>query len=152
MKEEKGVLKKKGSALKIGLVYFLSTMAVITGAGAIYGNISLADYANNDQINAIAKELDCDLGYVSKVNKKYARMQHNGKDPVYVCFDSRLSELEKQCATKALDYMFGIVGEINSNYRYQIVNKSEYNKKLFQWCFLHKKQQENLEDWQSEIT
>ena len=131
MKKEKGILKKKGQGFKIGFVATLSSIVILTGGAAVYGNVSLADYSNNKQINSIAQELDCDTSYLTEVHDKYVRMEHNGKEPIYVCFDGQLSEVEKASAINSLDYVFGIVGKINDKYRYKVIDKSKYDKSAF---------------------
>ena len=123
----KGTLKEKGRLLALGATTFFTTLAFIAGANAIYGNVKLSDYSNDEQVGLVATELDCDINYATKTTKKFTKMEHNGKDPIYVCFDDSLQSHEKEIAKKSLDYMFGIVGKINSNYRYEIVDKTKYN-------------------------
>lgn len=126
---EKGTLKNILKNFKIGFITFAATLTIVTGASAIYGNVSLADYSNNKEINYIARELDCDTGYIFTHNKKYIRMQHNNKEPIYVSFSSKMSQEEVQCATNSLNYLFGIVGKINDNYRFEIVDKDKFDDK-----------------------
>lgn len=128
---KKGFLKNSSKTFKMAICTFATTLVAMVGVGAAVGNIALASYPNNSQIVTIAKELDCDTVYINSKFNKFAKMEHNGKDPIYVCFDEDLNELEKDSAIKALDYLFGIVGKINSNYRYEIVDKSTFNLTLF---------------------
>lgn len=130
MKKDKGILKKKGSPLKIGIITFISTLVVVNGSAAIIGNVTLKDYSNNAQIVEIAKELDCDTNYISEHSNKFLRLQHNGDEPIYVHIDEQLNETQRQCAINSLDYLFGLVGEINPNYRYKLLSKGEFNKKI----------------------
>lgn len=122
-----GILKVK-KAFIVGLSAALVIVTLITGGAAVYANIDLADYSNNNQISEIAQALDCDTSYVTQKNKKYVRMEHNGDEPIYVCFDKELNDKEKESAIKALDFMFGIVGQINPKYRYEIVDLAKYKR------------------------
>lgn len=122
-----GILKIK-KAFAIGIAAALLIASLITGGAAIYANVDLAGYSNNAQVEEIAQAIDCDTSYITQKNNKYARMEHNGSKPIYVCFDEALTEEEKASATRSLDYLFGIVGEINPFYRYEIVNKATFDK------------------------
>lgn len=127
MEDEKGIVKKEGW-FKKAVVPYLATFVVMGASSALIGNISLAQYPNNAQVVSIAKELDCDTAYMSKFFYKFSRLQNNGKNPIYVCFSDEISEKEREIATRSFDYMFGIVGKINPKYRYEIVDKGEFNK------------------------
>lgn len=129
--DKKGILKSVGKTFKIAGITFLSTITFMYGTSAIVGNITLADYPKNSQIQYIADELDCDTEYINERDDKYIKMQHNNDKPIYVCFDSALNEQEIASATHSLDYVFGIVSKINDNYKYEIVDKKTYDKKIF---------------------
>lgn len=132
MERKEGFLKRNGSALKFAAVTMGSSLLLFVGVPAVVGNITLSEYTNDKQIEYVADELDGDLSYMTEKQNKYTRLQHNGKDPIYVCFDKSLNENEKQCARNALDYMFELVGGINPKYKYKIVDKTDYNLHFLQ--------------------
>lgn len=119
---------------KAALVLALTASSVILSGNlsyVAYANIKLAGYSNDSQIEYIARELDCDLDYISKdgVNKTYLRMQHNGDEPVYVALSEKIDEEEKSIIIEALDYVFDIVGSIDDRYDYKLIDMNEYNRK-----------------------
>lgn len=143
--KKKGILKKQSGPLKIAVVTTLVSLAILNGGGAIIGNVTLADYAKNSQIQNIMQELDCDSEYISERFDKFVKMQHNGDEPIYVCIDE-LNEQEKSSAVYSLDYVFGIVGDINANYRYELVDKKTFNKKILKTKILYQLGDENVSE------
>ena len=123
------VIKKQKNALKMVVAGILITLSIATSP-ITYINAKLSSYSSDGQIEEVADDLNCDLGYLDKVGKHYYRMEHNGKEPIYVCLDKSLTEEEKNTAIKTLDELFGIVGLINSNYRYELVDEAEYAPKI----------------------
>lgn len=124
MTKEKCIVKLK-KALKIGLI---STLSALTFCGcSITDKLSgekYQDYSENSQITAIAQALDCDTGYL---HENFRRMEHNNGEPIYVCFDSSIGQEVKDSAIRSLDYLFGIVGSINDNYYYEVVDKTKFD-------------------------
>lgn len=121
---------KSERGLKITIVLLLVSLIVFLGGFVIYVSVKFANYAYDEEIETIAKYLDCDLGYIKKENNHYVRMEHNGNEPIYVCFDEYFTIEEKETAIESLDYVFGIVGKINNNYKYKIVETEEFNSKF----------------------
>lgn len=130
MKDKKGIIKKIKKGLKIAIASTLISATLMTGAVAVHKNIQLNDYATTSQIEFMAEELDCDTSYMSRYNNRFIQMEHNGEEPIYVCFDESLNQAEIESAKKSLDEIFGIVGKINSNYKYKIVSKDVYKSKI----------------------
>lgn len=130
---EKDIIKNKTKVYKKSskLAVVLAASFLVGGAltYVIYGNVRLSAYADNSQIESIASELDCDLGYMYKERNKYVRMQHNNEEPIYVALSEKIDEKEKSIIVNSLDYVFGIVGSIDDRYVYQIVDKNTYDKK-----------------------
>ncbi len=93
-------------------------------------NPAFENFNTNDDIVSISEKMDCDISYLKQHRGNFVRMQHNGDEPIYVYLDSVLTEDEKESAIRALDYVFGVVGRINSKYRYQIVDKAEFDSKI----------------------
>ncbi len=130
MKDKQTKVKKVKKGLKIALISALIAGTITTGAAAIHKNVELNDYASTSQIVSVMDELDCDSSYLTKYGSRFLQMEHNGDEPIYVCFDESLNEKEIESAKKSLDEIFGIVGKINKHYRYEIVSKAEYYSKI----------------------
>lgn len=130
-KDKKSILKK------IGL--WAGTIAVSVGIGAGIGSgvaYSLADegyssdyYAEDKQIEYFLKELDCDSSYLKSKNGDIYRLAHNDGDPIQVSFEEDYDERLKKIAIQSLDYMFGLVQDINPLYTYKLVTLDEFRKK-----------------------
>lgn len=111
----------------------LLTFAALS-AGALFGfgflssTIRTANYAEPNQVESIAGDLDCDLTPITfNLAEQYHRMKHNNGDPILVAFDGEHTEEQKQAIINSLDHVFGIVNQINSNYHYKIVSLDEAN-------------------------
>lgn len=128
--KDKCIIKNKGKGFKMVIATALAAVGMLTSfTGCTESKTDLSTYASNSQIVNVAKQLDCDMSYVSQVANKYTKMQHNGDEPVYVCFDEKMNKKETTCAQKALDYTFGIVGKINDFYKYQLVDEPTFDSK-----------------------
>lgn len=126
----KGFIKKVKNNLKFGVVGLLLAGTITTGAAAVYSNIELADYSTEEEIEAFAEEIGADLSYSLKIDDHYVVMKHNGDEPIYICFDENITKEEKSVATEAIDYVFSFISQINSNYKYEIVDKQTYSDKF----------------------
>lgn len=119
----KGVFSK----LKMPAISALIAVSMLfSGVAATYGvsEIAYSSYAKNSQIDDIAKALNCIDIYRMSPSR---RLQHNNGEPISVYISSEFSEQERQEIIHALDYIFGIVGGINSNYKYKLVSEEEAN-------------------------
>lgn len=106
----------------------LLTIGVLFGSGMV-SSVEYESYIPQTQINVLSESFGCDLSYRQQSG---LRLKHNGTEPIYVSFSKDFSEHEKQEIIRAFDYVFGIVGEINNNYKYQVVDSvkgSEYLNK-----------------------
>ncbi|MBE5741056.1 MAG: hypothetical protein E7351_00780 [Clostridiales bacterium] len=121
------IIKKIKKDLKITAT-FIASLAIAVVGTVSYKNIQYADYAPTKQVEAVAQALDCDLRYTAKVGGMYCRPKHNGDEPVYVYIDDAYTSVQRDKAIQALDYVFGIIGQINDKYRYQVVDKATYDK------------------------
>ena len=126
---KKPVIKKTKTNLKMVLAGFLASLVLFVSTLG-FANLKFSEYSDDNSIEDMADDLDCDMGYISQFGNHFVRMEHNNKEPIYVCLDEELTDKEKESAIKTLDYMFGIVGTINENYTYKIVSKSEYFSKV----------------------
>ena len=118
------IIKKIKHGLKFALVAGIISLS-LTSCGP-----NLENYTTQEDIISNAETLDCDMTYVRTYDDDFLRMKHNNGDPIYVCFDKEYSEELKEQAKKSLDYIFGIVGKINNNYHYEIVDKFEFDLKI----------------------
>ena len=123
MKNKNNLIKKIKNGLKLAVATALIATS-LTSCGA------LQDYTSQEEIIQAAETFDCDTSYLMKDNNKFIRMKHNDGEPIYVCFDNAYTEDLKDKAKESLDYIFGIVVKINSNYHYKIVNEQEFHSKL----------------------
>lgn len=88
------------------------------------------DYSNQDQIETIAKTIDCDLTAVKNNDlNKVVRMKHNAGEPIYVSISNEHTDEERAYINWSLDYVFDIVGDINDKYYYEIVDANTLSEK-----------------------
>lgn len=130
MEDKQTKVKKVKKGLKIALITALIAGTIATGAAAVHKNVELNDYASTTQIKRVAEDLNCDTSYLTKYGSRFLQMEHNGDEPIYVCFDESYTQEEIVSAKKSLDEVFGVVGKINKNYRYKIVSKDVYYSKI----------------------
>lgn len=79
-----------------------------------------------------------DEDYSKKINEyfemhgeiftSYRKLSYTQGGPIYVCVDG-LDAFGQDCSTQALDYVFGVLYDINANYYYQLVDTQTYNEK-----------------------
>lgn len=124
----KPIIKKIKNGLKILTINLLMVGTILSTTSC--SNPAFENFNSDDDIVSISEKMDCDISYLKQHRGNYVRMQHNEDEPIYVYLDSVLTEDEKQSAIRALDYVFGIVGRINSKYRYEIVDKAEFDSKI----------------------
>lgn len=124
----KPVIKKVKNALKIVTINLVMVGTILSTTSCL--NSKFKNLNSDEDIISISEKIDCDISYLREHAGNYLRMQHNNGEPVYVCFDSMLTEEEKTAATSALDYVFGAVGKINDKYKYEIVDKATFDTKL----------------------
>ncbi len=115
------IIKKIKNGLKIAVATTLLALSLTSCAGPCQ------EYVSQEEIIDISNDLECDTGYINEKKDNFVRMKHNDGEPIYVCFDSAYSEDLKTKAIESLDYVFGIVGKINDNYKYQVVNKAIFD-------------------------
>ncbi len=123
----KPIIKKVKNLLKISIAGVLLATTVFLSTSC--SNVEYDSFYDTDEIDSIAEKMECDTGYLWKINDNYARMKHNGDEPIYVCFDEQLTEDEMSTAKEALEYVFGLLSKINEKYQYKIVDKKEYELK-----------------------
>ena len=82
-------------------------------------------YSSNDQISKIVNALGADNDLVLRHNPdkngSAIRLAHNNGKPIEVAFAPGFEDLEKY-TTDSLDYLFGVLGDINDNYKYEVVD------------------------------
>lgn len=125
---KKPVIKKVKNFIKCATASVLIAGTISAAAlGAI--NYRYSSYATDDQIETIAEKLNCDISYLTKRDGHYCVMGHNGDEPIYVYLDETVTEEDRAIAVESLDYVFGVIGDINEHYRYEIVDEATYLKK-----------------------
>lgn len=121
------IVKKVKKALKFAAIGAVISTTLLAGAVG-YSNAKFASYTSNEVVEDNLEYLNCDTDYLKTYKNQYKRMQHNGDNPIYVFIDENYTEQEKLAVQKSLDKVFGILGTINSKYRYKIVDQEEYSK------------------------
>lgn len=124
MSNKETIIKKIKKGLKVAAVTTLLATS-LTSCGPNF-DISSQNFASQESVMETANLIGCDMSYMLKEYGNFVRMKHNNGEPIYVCFDDSYSEELKANATEALDYVFGIVGKINKNYHYKVVDKTEF--------------------------
>ena len=118
-----GILKNGKRFLKPIIIGTLS-LTLLFGGGMALSYVSdevvFENYADNQEQDEMVKLLDCQDVYRDKWGY---RLKHNDTQPIYVSISDDFTQAQREEVVKALDYIFGIVGEINDNYRYEIVEK-----------------------------
>ena len=88
-------------------------------------------YSSGAQIIKIAEDLGADYERVLSLNpdknNKPIRLAHNEGKPLEIAFHSSFEELVPY-AIDSLDYLFEIIGNINDNYKYEVVDYVADNK------------------------
>lgn len=132
MKNKKGKLKgfiKNAfkTTLEVALIF-----SACLGGKATYTAVKTKNYASNEQIEEVAKELNCDLSYMNtRFFNKILVLNHNGDKPIYVSIDNDFTSDEKKDIVFTLDHVFKLVNDINPNYRYELVDENEMPKNIF---------------------
>lgn len=108
-------------------VLTLGALASATSCVAAYRDRTFQD---DDQINFIAQSMETDMSF-SLTNKQgqYGIMHHNNDEPIYVAISDEIENSRyKDFVVEKLNYVFGIVSDINPLYNYKIVSKEEFAK------------------------
>lgn len=96
--------------------------------GGVYSQSQRKGYASWSQVEEISEALNCDMSYMEMVgNRAIKTFQHNNGEPIYVSLPQEAPEHIHQSITLSLDYMFGIMQQINPKYTYKIVSDAELN-------------------------
>lgn len=126
------ILKKMGQALKKAVTVFCILGALTFVGYAIKGAVDNKRYTSTTTITETLEELGVENVYLFQGNltKNYRRLANNGNEPIYVAFSKEFENdnVLKDSAIKSLDYLFGIVGEINPSYKYKVVSYFEMEK------------------------
>jgi len=124
----KPIIKKKIKNLAISLAcasIIASSLGVVTYQAT--SEIVHKENSSNEQINQYQEELEVVSGYRHTNGE---RLKHNGDEPIYIEIDNEFSAEQKETIKQALDFIFGIVGDINDNYKYAIVDDVDQFKYL----------------------
>lgn len=120
----KGIIKKRIKNLAIAL----SCATLISLGVGYYVNTAIIpekihkDNSSIEQIDQYQEEFDVVSGYRHSNGE---RLQHNDGEPIYIQIDDEFSLEQKQTMKQALDFIFGLVGDINDNYKYVIVDDAD---------------------------
>lgn len=143
---KKGMIKKirdKALGLMILTGYFLGGVTIGTGGFVLASEITYSNHSRVSTINDISDRLNCiDVN----MSDPTTRMQHNNGEPIYVSISSEIPQEKRKVIEDVLNYIFCIVGGINNNYYYSLiedVNAKEYKNKASINIFL-KEQSEDV--------
>lgn len=81
--------------------------------------VKYEDYSTKQQTVDLQDSLDAVSGYTYKGKM---RLEHNNGEPMYVEIDKDFTEEQRNEIISVLDHVFGIVGSVNENYKYEIVD------------------------------
>ena len=90
----------------------------VLSAATVSSHIVFKDYLPISQAEDVADLLGCDFSYWQPNDM---RMKHNNGEPIYVSISEDFSDVERQNIVDALNYVFGVMGDINPNYHYELV-------------------------------
>ena len=116
----KPIIKKKIKNLAISLTctdLIASTLTV--GAHHALSEIVHKDNSSNEQINQYQEEFNVVSGYRHTNGE---RLKHNDGEPIYIQIDNEYTPDQREIIKQALDFIFGLVGDINDNYKYAVVD------------------------------
>lgn len=125
---------KKKKILKLSI---LLSLASILTASAIFGSQKtsaeerLSGLCSQQEINERLSELKNDGLLIRKNSQnKFMRMPCNANEPVFVGMSSEYDNHPeiKQVVKESLDYVFGMLHDINSDYSYKLVEQNELSK------------------------
>ena len=113
----KTIIKKriKNLIVPASLALIAATLAI--GTCHTFSENALKDNSSINQISQYQEGFDVVSGYQHTNGE---RLKHNDGEPIYIQIDNRFSPEQKETIKNALDFIFGIVGDINNNYKYQI--------------------------------
>lgn len=73
-------------------------------------------------MNRLLVDLKCDTSSMIAETGSIIRLAHNNGEPIYVSFNDNVPDDMKASCIRSLDYIFGLVGEINPYYYYEVVD------------------------------
>lgn len=125
---KKSILK---NVAKWSTIFVLSAaigFGVGSGASYLLSDLGYSrdDYSDEDQMRDLAEKLNCDTSYLSGKGEDYYRLAHNDGAPIPIAFEENYDPRAKKVAIEAMDYMFGMLQDINPVYHYEIVSLEEY--------------------------
>jgi len=116
---KKAIIKKKINKLLKAAPATLLAATIAIGVYHVSSEIALKDNSSIKQVSQYQEEFDVVSGYQHTNGE---RLKHNGDEPIYIQIDEKFSAEQKETMIQALDFIFGLVGDINDNYRYEIVD------------------------------
>lgn len=126
----KPTIKKKIKNLIIPTATTLIiAISLSIGTIHVFSEKAIEDLPSLDQINEYQEFFNTIDGYQ---HTNGDRLKHNGDEPIYIEIDNKFSPTQQETIKQALDFIFGLVGDINKNYRYEIVqniNDKQYSNK-----------------------
>lgn len=112
----KPIIKKRIKNLTISF----ACIAVLASDLYFGSELKYQDYSTKAQTVDLQESLDAVAGYRMKSK---ARLQHNNDEPIYVKIDQSFTDEQRNTIISALDNIFGLVGDVNSKYKYKIVDE-----------------------------
>ena len=121
------ISNKTKKTLKVVATSVLSAAIVLPTASNAISDIQYRDYSTDRQIETIANHLNLNTEDTFRFENKCARFIHNNGKPIQVLVKPELKEYLPQIKT-ALDNMVGLLHSVNSNYKYEFVEKIDNSK------------------------
>ncbi len=113
---EKASIKKKIRNLVI------TSLAIATiGTAGLHAGSEIRHKDNSPLSQTY--ELQQDLGFTGDYRANGGRrLEHNNGEPIYVSISSEFNDEQRAMIIEQLNHIFGLVGSINDNYKYEIVD------------------------------
>ena len=77
-------------------------------------------------MNKLLIDLNCNTNSMIAETGSIIRLAHNNGEPIYVSFDDSVPDNLRNASIQSLDYVFGLVNEINDYYYYEVVDYDAY--------------------------
>jgi len=138
-------MRKKETKEKKESTVATKILATVLACSCAFSGFSIAKniiVSNKNYLKPIsqaerdAEFFDADISSMKNYSKlpgykNLVRLKPNNNEPIYVCVDDNITPRVKKQINNSLDYVTDIFSEINSKYKFKIVNETEYKFRQF---------------------
>lgn len=121
---------KKGTIKKEIRNLVITSLAIVTiGSAGLHAGSEIRHRDNSPLSQTY--EMQQDLGFTGNYRSVGGRrLEHNNGEPIYVSISSEFNDEQRAIIIEHLNHIFGLVGSINDNYKYEIVESVDSIKYL----------------------